>query len=571
MMKRVFAVLLLACILCLAMAGCGKTDLEKSDDYMKEHPLTEKKLYSISFCLVSDTAIDPVVLTGMQAEFNRFTETNYNIHVEFVNKTAAEYKSWLTNKFASVEAAYAVREAAKAEMNEAKKTVERLTDESTDVEKITANANYYALYAAYLVTIGKWTSAVAAEVTGYTDAALAAVAEGDVKAGKNAINSAVEAIARNLSSSGSIGSDIREVYPEITDDQFDIIYIEDYDMLSSLVRAGRLRELTSDLESKDYRLIKKQMTEKFFEGAKIGGRIYAVPNCRVMDNYKYLRVNVEKANYYNYRFKKEISIYSDTNMLRLAIEDEGGTVTDYVQNEIVGDYNYRNTLSEDGTWWVYASANEQLPKINQSDLMTGMFALTAYTYVDDGGTVLTTDDDYYPALKILYAINSEPALHTALQYGAPGLTYSLKTVVGEDGSKNTVVEKLDNGYSYNVDVKYTGNIFSLYPTEEEYENKIQEGNKIQNSETVITRDVFSMKATPSTEGCTAEPNAPFGKIGEVVTFTATPAEGYRFVQWYLKGVDGDPDDIRSEEAVYQHTVLKGDADLNLLALFEPIE
>ena len=98
MMKRVFAVLLLVCIFCLALAGCGKTDLEKSEDYMQSHPLKEKKLYSISFCLVSDAAIDPVVLTGMQAEFNRYTEANYNIHVEFVNKTAAEYAAWLSQE-----------------------------------------------------------------------------------------------------------------------------------------------------------------------------------------------------------------------------------------------------------------------------------------------------------------------------------------------------------------------------------------------------------------------------------------------------------------------------------------
>lgn len=570
MMKRVFAVLLLVCIFCLALAGCGKTDLEKSEDYMQSHPLEEKKLYSISFCLVSDAAIDPVVLTGMQAEFNRYTEANYNIHVEFVNKTAAEYAAWLETKFTSVEAAYAVRTAAKAEMNEAKKVVEQLTDSSTDGERITANANYYALLAAYRVTIGKWTADVSAAVKGHTDAALAAVANGEIKGAKSELNAALEVITANSTSTGSIGSDIREVYPEITEDQFDIIYIENYEMLFSLVRAGRLRELTDDLNSKDYRLIKKQMTEKFFEGARIDGRIFAVPNCRVLADYKYLRVNVEKANYYNYRFQKEITDYSSTSMLRQAIDNEGSNSDDYVQRNLAGNYNYRNELAEDGAWWVYASVNEQLPQINQSDLMNGMFAITSYTYVDDGGTVLTTDDDYYPAVKILYALNSEPALHTVLQYGAPGMTYSLKTVVGANGEKQTIVEKIDGGYTYNVDVKYTGNIFSLYPTEEEYNNGTQKGNQTQTTETVITRNVFGMKATSSTEGCTAGPDVPFGKTGETVTFTATPAEGYRFVQWYLKGVDGDPDDIRSTDAVYHHVVAKGDGDLDLLALFEPI-
>ena len=72
-------------------------------------------------------------------------------------------------------------------------------------------------------------------------------------------------------------------------------YIANYDMLASLVRAGRLRDLTAELTSNDYRLIKKHMTEKFFEASKLAGKFYAVPNCRVMADYKYLRVNVAKA------------------------------------------------------------------------------------------------------------------------------------------------------------------------------------------------------------------------------------------------------------------------------------
>ena len=572
-MKRVFALLLLVCLVCLALAGCGKTNLEESQGYIDDHPLAEKKLYTVSFCLVSDAALDPLVLSGMQAEFNRYTEENYNIHVVFTNKTAAEYAAWLDAKYTDVEAAHVIYVAAEEAYTAASVAEASMPASASDADVLAARNNKIAAQADYNVALKKLDAAVAADVKTNTTAAATALANGDYDAASAAYRTAYKLLEDNTSkSSGNIGSDIREVYPEVLDSQFDIIYIANYEMLSSLVRANRLRDLTAELNSQTYRLIKKQMTEKFFESAKVGGKIFGVPSCRVMAEYKYMRVNVAKANEKNYIFQKELTDYSSTSMLRQAITGDGDNPADYVQRDLIGDYNYRNTLAEDGTWWVYATANEQLPQINQSDLMNGMLAVTSYAYVDNGGTQSTTDDDFCPAVKILYAVSTERALHTILQYGAPGLTYTLKTVNDGNGGRATVVSKInDTGYTYDVDPKYTGNTFSLYPTEEEFLNGTQKGNMSQTTETLITQDVFAMEATPSAEGCTAAPNAPFGKVGETVTFTATPADGYKFVQWYLKGVDGDPDDIRSTTPVYQHVVTKGDGDLNLLALFEALE
>ena len=573
MIKRIFAVLLLGCMLCLAFAGCGKTDLQKSQEYMDKHPLEEEALYSVSFCLVSDAAIDPVVLSGMQAEFNRYTESNYNIHVEFTNVTAAQYAAWLEEKFTAVEAAHAVRVAEEAEVSAAKAEYERVSkqEDAKAIDKLTAELNYDAANAAYLAKTMNWSAEVVAEINAHLDAAREALSQNKTTTATNEIYSAEVMIMQNKigrTGSGSIGSDIRQVYPEIKDDQFDIIYIESYEMLSSLIRAGRLRDLTEDLNSKDYRLIKKQMTEKFFEEAKLGGKIYGVSSCRVMADYRYMRVNVEKANYYNYSLKKELSDYDSTSMLRQAITAEGGDFNDYVQKDIAGDYNYRTTLEEDGAWWVYASVNAQLPEINQTDLMNGMLAVTAFTYVDDGGTKLTQDDDFYPAIKLLYALYSERALHTVLQYGQPGLTYSLDTA--ENGNeRSTVVDKITTtGYSYDVDPKYTGNSFSLYPTREEFMNGTQNANKIQNSETRIKKEIYSVDVAATNADCQVAVSCGFGKVGETVTLTATPAEGFRFVNWFIKGEDGDEDDIKSTSAVYDYTIVA--ADVTITAQFEAI-
>ncbi len=560
MMKKILAVLLLGCLLCLALAGCGKTELEKSQEYMDDHPLAEKKLYSVSFALVSDDAIDDATMKAISENFNRFTEANYNIHVEFTNVTAAQYAAWLENRYTAVETVHAARLAEEADVTSKKAELERLEKDAEAAESavLTAKLEYYVAYAALHARTDNWTADVVAEINEFLDAAREALSNNEFETATSKLNAASFSFANlaRKSKDGAIGSDIREVYPEIEEDQFDLVYIANYDMLASLVRAGRLRDLTAELTSNDYRLIKKHMTEKFFEASKLAGKFYAVPNCRVMADYKYLRVNVAKAQEYNYTFQKELSDYSSTGMLRQAITAEGGAPGDFVQKDKIGDYNYRFELAEDGAWWVYGSVNEQLPAIQQSDLMNGMLAVTSYAFVDDNGTVSTTEDDYCPAVRILYAVNTEPVLQSTLRYGA----YTTSVVV-DGGSRVTVVTPQEG---YVADSKYTGNVFALYPTQEEYENNVQAGSRTQNNETRITTDIYAITATSATEGCTAATSSEFGKSGETVTLTATPAEGYTFTQWVVKTDEGE--EVKSTSAVYQYVVSPG--DIELIAQFE---
>ncbi|MBO4283660.1 MAG: hypothetical protein J5958_03450 [Clostridia bacterium] len=542
MMKRVFAVLLLGLMLCLLLVGCGKTDLDKSRDYMESHPQSSKNLYSVSFCLVSDDLIDQTALAGMQESFNRYTEANYGIHVEFVNKTAAEYAEWLEAKFTTVEEAYAKRVAAEKLANEARvRMVAASKNMTTDpVTYNVAYADYVAAVAASYAASSPAASEAAAAAKTAAENVRAAADRGDTAAmeeAKNALTNAyLEAYRAAYSaadSSGNLGSNIREVYPEIKDDQFDLIYVADYDMLCSLVSAGRLRDLYDELTSTEYRLIKKNMTEQFFKGSILGNSIYAVPNCRVMANYKYLRVNAAKALSLNHT-EKMITTYGSTATLRAGIVALGENYSDYVKPNQAGTYADRFTLAEDGAWWVYADQKEQRPTINQDQLFNGALAVTAYALVDDNMTPDDTADDFCPAVKILYEIDTNPALHTILQYGVQGLTYSLKTVADGE-TKTTVLTKLtESGLTYNVDPKYTGNVFSLYPTEEEYENNTQEYNRRQNNDTIVNETVTGFKITvdqPEGGTCTATSSLPFGKEGQKLTLTAVAAEGYEFVEW----------------------------------------
>ena len=370
MIKRVIAVLLLGCMLCLALAGCGKTDLQKSQEYMDEHPLVQKKLYSVSFCLVSDAAIDPVVLSAMQSEFNHYTETNYSIHVEFTNVLAADYADWLNARFAAVEEAYAARLEKEKDMNDALEAYKAAQKQGDAVRTNVALAAYLAAAATYYLA----SAPDAADAAAAAVEAAAAAAEAAERGDKDAVTAAVTAASNAYYSvyvaaynasrggNGSLGSDIRDVYPEIAEDQFDLIYIKDYDMLCSLVDAGRLRDLYTELTGKDYRLIKKAMTESFFDKAILNGTLYAVPNCRLMEmakaNYKYMRVNAAKAIAMNFPTADTLTDYDSTEILRAGITQRGENPDDYVQKNLVGDYAYRDTLAEDGAWWVYSLATE---------------------------------------------------------------------------------------------------------------------------------------------------------------------------------------------------------------------
>ena len=545
MMKRVFAVLLLGLMLCLLLAGCGKTDLDKSREYVESHPVSEENLYSVSFCLVSDDPIDPTALAGMQENFNRYTETNYGIHVEFVNVTATEYKDWLDAKFEAVEKAHAGRAAADevvAKMSDALQAAAKKSESEPDAYRLAYAKYLSAVSAAYAAS-----SPAAAEAAQAAAVAAAnaeeAMKRGDSAALAEALNAAVDASNDAYTaaysagySSGNLGSDIREVYPEIRDDQFDLIYVADYEMLCSLVSAERLRDLYAELTGKEYRLIKKNMTERFFEAAILGKTLFAVPNCRVMADYSYLCVNKEKALSLNHT-QNMITTYGSTANLRAGITALGENQAEYVKKNQKGSYADRFTLAGNGAWWVYSDQAEQRPAIIQEDVFKGALAVTSYALVDDRRSV-ETDDDFCPAVKILYEIDTNPALHTILQYGVQGLTYSLKTVT-ENGQKVTVVNKLtDNGLTYTVDQKYTGNVFSIYPTEEEYKNNVQEYGRRQNNDTIVTDTITGFKITvdqPEDEEnkCVAKSSLPFGKNGQTVTLTAVPAKGYEFVEWTI--------------------------------------
>ena len=104
MMKRILSLALLLVTVSLLLVGCGKTDLEKSKDYIENNKLVNNNpKLTLSFCLVTEQKLDVAALSTMENLLNEKLEISYNTHLDFINLTSAEYESYLYSKLQAVE------------------------------------------------------------------------------------------------------------------------------------------------------------------------------------------------------------------------------------------------------------------------------------------------------------------------------------------------------------------------------------------------------------------------------------------------------------------------------------
>ncbi len=403
MFKKVFSMLLLVSMLCLALASCGDTDLEKSREYLKNNTLKDKNpRETLTFCLVTDTALDNASLLAMQASFNKVLEGSDKTHLQFVNWTTAEYEAKLAEKLA------------------------------------------------------------------------------DVKAKRE---------AEGVGTAG--GSTAANEYPLVLDTQFDIILITSHEMLSSLIEAEQVVDLTEMMDKKYYGLFKNEgIPSSFLLNAKLDDKTYGIPNCRVLGEYTYLVVNKSYAEYFGYFYEGEFTDWESTEALRASIAASTDDAFKYTFTDdaydvnapvrlVKGDYAYRNELQAlSGYYWYI----DEVPTVNRSELFTSMFAVSSYSV------------DAARAMEVIYEINTRKSLRTILEYGIQNDTYELENGI--------VKVESESAYTYQANPLYTGNIFALYPTEET--KGLVDGWKIHNSQLVFVDDLIPAEPAPEEGGANAE-------------------------------------------------------------------
>lgn len=119
-----------------------------------------------------------------------------------------------------------------------------------------------------------------------------------------------------------------------------------------------------------------------------------------------------------------------------------------------GDYAKRfalDELAESKGWedYVILVNDANMPTLNQDEIFKGMFCISPFCAKQDR------------ALEIIAALYTNKKLHTTLQYGAEGKTYTLNT---DEKGEPISVSPIDDAPSYRIDTRYTGNVYTLYPS-----------------------------------------------------------------------------------------------------------
>ena len=99
-------------------------------------------------------------------------------------------------------------------------------------------------------------------------------------------------------------------YPDALPNQVDIICVCGYDNYQRYIKNGWLAELDEELSGTS-KAILTYVNDKFMDAAKSGDATYGVPNNKAIGNYKYLLINKELFDFYQYNIQSISSVSDD--------------------------------------------------------------------------------------------------------------------------------------------------------------------------------------------------------------------------------------------------------------------
>lgn len=221
-----------------------------------------------------------------------------------------------------------------------------------------------------------------------------------------------------------------------------IVLINSESLFNTLYSDNKLANLTDYCYSKDYEkefgTLKTQITPALLEQSKVNGKLYSIPNERVVGEYSYLVINKEVAvqvlNFSPVDIPKYKSL-DDAAELISAMTEAGYNPEELVR-VVSGPYELRNELSNGNFCNVI-----EVPTVTKADAFTSAFAV-----------INNADEDYnHRAMKIIYSINTDLQLRNYLQYGVFGANYNVI-----DGD----IVRIDDGENtYDMNLIYTGDVF----------------------------------------------------------------------------------------------------------------
>lgn len=479
MKKRIFCLVLCALMLLpVLLTGCSG-----SDDTTTVEEESSRSTVSINLWIITDEKTTKEAEMLVEEAFNQYTKSTFTTYVDLVFLTADEYEQKLNEKFQQIE------EKAAAEKEAAKKAKE----EAASIK------------------------AAGGTVTTVTTAVTETSAEETVK--------------------NEYGvSELK--YPEISDSQIDIVLVKGYDMLSSLVSAGRLSRLDEELSSTgSAKKLNDYINSAFFSFTKINSMTYAIPNNHIIGEYSLLLINKELAAKYYIDTDGISTLDQCADFIRNVGENETGITP------MLAPVDSANIMywSDDGEFSILSSAISSAAALTVSGSKTlntrvtiaNPFTTTLFKkhavlmkefeqngwfskdpendtsfavgivngdyslfdkYSDDYCIKVlrkpTADEDTLfesmfavssytknltRSMEVITAINTVPALRNILQYGVENVHYEL--------DDNGAVSRLNNDYM--MELINTGNAFAAYP-EEGMSLDVWENGKLQNRDAIVS-------------------------------------------------------------------------------------
>lgn len=234
-----------------------------------------------------------------------------------------------------------------------------------------------------------------------------------------------------------------------------IVLINSEEMYDKYMENGKIAKLTSylysnDISLKKYSTMNKDIASVLWDAVAETGsdgtkQYYAVPNDRIVGEYKYLLIDRQLAFDNNYSENAITSITSleDANLADICAAAGSGEIandSEGLVRVVNGDYALKAKLEEQGF----------LCNVIEKPQVTREYAFeSAYCIFNNGAKYNNA------AMKIIYALNTDAHFRNLLQYGVEGIHYTF------DGD----VVKFKNGAGdvpYYMNPLYTGDASLLY-------------------------------------------------------------------------------------------------------------
>ena len=289
------------------------------------------------------------------------------------------------------------------------------------------------------------------------------------------------------------------------DDRADIVLVAGHGMFEKLMKDKSLVSLNAFLNSTAFGKLDtdKMITATLLEASAVMEEVndeiipvhYVIPNNHIIGSYEYIMVDqnvaqiglgysTEKINSMTSLDSEHlVQLKADLVTYRDKLVSKGFDPDKCIVHIPSADYGTRQQYVDAG----YICNVVSVPEVDAEEAHKSSFAIVKQA--DDDGSGKYTD--YYSrCMEVIYAFNSDVELRNLLLYGVENTNYMAEKDADGNILSVTPVDKATSPQSvYEMDILYTGSIFSAYYCDEYGWNAVlAEQGKLQNADSIVASE-----------------------------------------------------------------------------------